>query len=549
MSAAARAIRPDSKYLDLRFVRTQNMNRANPMKIKAKLSALILLFIVIVCLFGCAGVADVGINNSYKIDSLTTIGIYFQPSGKPFYDKQLYNVLSIKLSSLGYTLVNLSPPMTRIKGNISKFQGHVETAQNLFMHDGKSCDAIITVHTKWIDVTRGGDGRTFFLDKLNFELMMFDKKLSVIASRNFDEVEKVHKDEKEHKYLKSPIRFLMQRAVGNTFEPFPVCKQENDRPATYQFPVVMFVDTAYINLYGADWEPQLKLRWLFVNDAYKKNFDMEFVVKDYRAWSPLCDTSIEKSLDDLQEQTKLRKNLIVVGIMLNKQVIFNWRDRNAAGVTALHHNVVVVSDLPTVFEGTDWDAHEEASLWIHELGHVFGAFHIYDCSSTMYPTLSCMSYKFDSLNASIIKTYRDTCWNVPLRTRVSKNIIALCRAFDSCHTGSIQVLSRIYADAGEYSKKDYQKNDTLVLDSLRLEDVARWTTNVALKEALTGYYYLQHKNYKFAEEHLLKTIEMDPKYIEAYEYLSETYEKLGDKEKEEQYSKLADDRIDALLDN
>lgn len=501
------------------------------------LAAISLVFI------GCGGIPETQLDRSFNFDSVRTIGIYLQPSNNFKYDQELLNLIRLKFSSLGYDIKTLSAISQRTFRDTAKFQGHERTATDLFNRTGKECDVIVVACPQWDLVprvinTREGDA-ILPLTKLSLDLTLFARAgTRLLMSRNIKLYEDVYEYKKGKKIIGAAIHVMMQRALGDALERFPICQRDNSGPARQILPIVFYVDSAYLSYYQSSWDLRLQKRMLFVNDVFKRYFNTEFKVIDYRAWTPANDSSVAESLEDLVLATSTVPGIFIAGIMVNDRLIHGWGEQSEAGMARLCGRQFIACDLPYLPGMEEWNAIEESAVMIHELGHVLGACHTYDHSSAMYPSTTILSYEFDSLNAEVIKHAFTNVSKRNPKQMIEYNFNQLSAALAvnaSPHTVIVPHLLGLLQRLREVD------GDT---SSIEPSDIVSIVADTALQQALLGHYFRKMKKWNEAEVYFKRAIELKPELVEIYFALSNVYYELDEKGRAEEYAELGQQKLD-----
>jgi len=94
----------------------------------------------------------------------------------------------------------------------------------------------------------------------------------------------------------------------------------------------------------------LRRRMVFVNDVYRKYFDLEFKIKGFREWETNHQDSLSYVISQLIEDTRDIQNAIVLGVVLDRAIVFNRiifsddMDERIIGMALLIRNRCVIKD-------------------------------------------------------------------------------------------------------------------------------------------------------------------------------------------------------------
>lgn len=488
---------------------------------------------------GCAGIADTGMDPKFDYSTIKTIGIYIYPSGKNSYDGQLSNLLSLHFISLGYKVVDLNPNLSDGKSDDSpSFMGFSNTVIHYYNSTERICDAIVVAKSKWkneIVVTK----ENFYFNYgmkyniLNLEIAMFEATTALpIVSRNFKIDQQIIQDTRQGDLLLEPIRFLIQRSISAVFDKFPIASSDSMMSATRKIPLTIYVDRSYQDRYGKQWKIMIDRRILYANDILKRTLDIELTVDEYRPWLPFNNVNTGVALDELTRASNDLEDKFALGIFVNNDLQYNWRERNDIGAARYLGHRFVVCDLPSLRGLEQWDALEEAMTIVHETGHIFGAIHTSKKGSIMFPTSGTIGFKFDSLNHSIIKEFINTRKNRHQDSVFNKSVSTLQHVYESGRSKQIYLLQALFAILKSHHTKTHSSTDSANID------FSKYISNGTLISALNGYSNFSSERWKDAEKFFLSVIKSDTEFGEVYLYLTILYDKLKDLQKRNEYAKL-----------
>ena len=498
----------------------------------------------------CAPLPDTGIDPTYDFSSIRTIGIYIDPSDKRSHDTQLYNLLSMNFISLGYRVVDLNPAVSSgTPSGSPSFKGFRQTALAVLNDTTSACDAVVVIRSTWKQIARKTSEsfyytRGVFLDEVNLEMAVFGlPTLRAAISRNITFTQNIITDERSSGMILEPVRYLLQRTLTEAVKDFPVCTVDQSRPSLFKIPVAVYVDEAYRNYYGKQWNIQLSRRILYANDILKRYFDMELAVENYYSWSPLMNTNTQSALLDLIQRTPDAQNKLILGFIKNNTLQYNWHERNDIGIAEYFGNHLVICDLPS-FPGLEsWDALEEAITIIHETGHIFGAMHTMENASIMFPQTGSSSYRFDSLNSAVIMRSCAGFQQDSRTIRSERGLSILKDVYSRSRTGKSLFIHSFFSLIQQDRIRSMGKSGKLPSKDTLNTDLTRYTDDRALRLALEGYFHFQAKRWKDAESFFLRSEELDPLNGEIDYYLAVLYGQLEDKENMRKYLKLAEKNL------
>jgi hypothetical protein len=479
--------------------------------------------------FGCGSFPNIVLDRDADLSSIRTIGIFLFPSDKSASDKQLFNIFRMKLTSLGYTVLPVSPVWTIRSADTAHFTTHQEIAKSVFAAGAGRPDAVIILRPEWDIVLRTAptkrDGEFIvILEKLVLESTMFTSASGVpLISRKITRLEDLYSD-KDNLATLSSSNIMIQKTADDVLKGFPVSPSIDTTAAAHRIPVIFYVDSAYVDYYGASWDLRLQKRMLFVNDVFRRQFNTEFEILDFRAWRPSNDTSVELSMNDLIGRTKNVRKMLVAGMMVNDKLIHRWREWSEAGLAEIHGQRFIACNLTYLPGMEEWNAVTESAVMIHELGHVFGACHIRDVSSAMYPSTNIISNEFDSLNSAVIVRNIAAFGTKDRVTKILEELSQWQSAYMNGSSKKIMYLPHIYGLLETLKNID---NPPGMIDSLRIEDLSVPAADSAFRFALIGFHMMIKDRWEDAEVFFLKAIKERPKFSEPYRFLAVVYSKMG----------------------
>ena len=528
-----------------------------------------IISVILLILAGCAArplKIDLTDDNFYK--QTKTIGILINPSGKPEYDRTLFNALSLYCMALGYQVKQLSlapdyaDPYDRshaIRGNHLKLIGKIQTLIRENLLNTAGLEALYIAGSKWNNMPMVWQNtETMQLyetqnKRLSLSISTLDAStLEIKASATVQDTSELYvTDETARKfetsvrvywvpYYPEPVEVFIQRNIYRILGEVPVALQEDTTRMPIVFPVSVYAGRNYRESYPRDWQRRLKERMLYVNDIFKKQFRVQFQVDEYLEWSTKGNLSTDLLALNLVSLTPEVRNRFVIGFVLDKRLARNWTESSEIGKSIAFGNHLVIKDVPS-FEGAgNWDALDEALIVAHELGHSFGAQHVLDRQSLMFPNRHGLNYQFDNANRKIIEMSIPQKLQPTSSETYFSNVARFIEIFRSPDTPTYELLPTLswllskdyrgYLNLPPMSNNDILNN---LPESPQLADSA-------LHHALLGYRYYEDGDWNRALEAFEKIPQLSTQMPEIYEYCARINLVLGNKKQSDFYRELAE---------
>jgi len=472
--------------------------------------------------------------SQYNNSDIKSIGIYIHPTHEKQRDRMTYNLTSLYFMTLGYKVINLDKKLQtagRLKRNYKK---NIKTIFSANDTSHQKIDLLVSIRPEWknryvtIPIAHKQGIRTHtFLTR--WELPVMKMKLDIIdvagqttifSGESADTLRIKEIDAGKDRTMDVsaiPLRWLVQRNFANLITDFPPCSQPENVEAQYRFPVIFYADQVYRHHHRRDWKSILERRLVFTNDIFKRQFGIEFYIREFHEWNTKRQDSLEFLIGQLIEDAKSKQNAIVIGATLDQLLVINWFDRNTLGIAYDLNNSVVIKDLPTTKKLRIWDSLDETITLVHELGHVFGAIHILDPASVMYPSMGTMSYEFDDYNKAIVNYAKDNFDKFESARQLAgyvKNLIDIHHSFD---TKNVFFAGNIGSIAYQYTSMGNS------IDSLSII-----LSDSSLYYAARGYIFFEKEEWEKAKQCYRKSVKFNPDFASAYVYLGNIYEELDD---------------------
>lgn len=260
-------------------------------------------------------------------------------------------------------------------------------------------------------------------------------------------------------------------------------------------------------------------------------FAIKLEIKDVIEWNDISGDSLSSLLSQLEHKMKEVEDSFVIGIKLDKNLAKYWYRTNEIGFTQVLGNFLVVKDIPSFPGVTDWDYLQEAILLAHEIGHSFGAPHILDPTSIMYPTTEYFGFKFDQFSKSIIDLSKGNVLNIDSADQFLNLMNSIILQYETISDLNIEFLPYVAGLISKYSQKfgPLNEKDIQFADS-------------SIFYAIKGYNYYIEEKWIEAKEVFLKAIELNSERFEPFLYLGLIYEHFNQIKASDRYFKLAKEK-------
>jgi len=515
------------------------------------LKSVSLFAITITAIFiaGCSSFQNIELKEEYGFQNKNIITVYVVPSGKEELDDTYAKVMCLHLQASGYKVTNANKIF---KGKSEKvpWVNHRQTADMLFKDSLLPVsDIVAVVKTKWDSipfVTKYSEQNTvdgqlvsmsgINVSRLSSEVAFYDRFLTdpVMSFSAVDTAGVQEDKEGSERFYCEHSWMIVARELTKKLESLPLCNSDNVAPATNIYRISLWVDKSYRDAYPDSWDDLLKLRVVYTNDILCNQLGIQLIIGDIVKWDSYFNTSLNRTLEKLISGSNPNPYSIRIGITRNKKIKTNWTDKRELGLAYPFKPDAVISAQPFFWQGLgSWNSLEEAITLAHEIGHMFGAMHVTDKNSIMYPFAGSMDYEFDDINKKIIEKTKYVLLNrdnelklmeyanslIEIRNTYPKNTVAILGPISS-------VYMNLFAD---YSYK-FDKPEKLT------EFLSNIIPDSVYSFAIAGLVEYNLNDLNSARKLLTKVIESEPEFAEAHYYLSNILKRLGeDNEAEKHY--------------
>jgi len=189
------------------------------------------------------------------------------------------------------------------------------------------------------------------------------------------------------------------------------------------------------------WEADFRRMLFGVNAVFERRFGIRFHMGEIDYWAPDGgQKSMGACLNDLMHKIERGKNDIILGFLSQASM--------SAGIASYYYGNLLLRDLE--------NRNDLRSVFLHELGHVFGAADVNDPSSVM--NVDRPGAKFDEFSSQVIQLNAQRTFSggeFPIPLSLLEQMISLYRRRAAAHPDEVGVLLNL---AFLYlEKKDYMK--------------------------------------------------------------------------------------------
>jgi len=498
---------------------------------------------------GCSSsLPNVELDQTYNFPAKQKITTYIVPSGNSQRDEAYSRVLFLDLRARGYEVTDANRLLYENSEKVSG-QNHRQIADSLITKKYISASNVYIIaqptwdsafvltyyseseHLYWIYYKFAG----MYASTLKSQVTFFDWKIRE-PIKSFTAIDTAYiYSEKNNSDLLYPEYSWMVAAkqISRKFADIPICSIVNTPPAENKFAIDLWVDESYRNAFPNTWKDRLRLRILYANDIFQPQFSVELFISNFVEWNSKFDRSLDNTLVKLNTSTKPNPNTLKIAITLNNELKQNWRDRKELGKAFLLGNEAAITAQPSFpAVGQDWNPIEEAITIAHEIGHIFGAIHIPDENSIMYPSAGSLSYEFDPVNKKIIEATKKNFLRKDGRERLITYSEELVKIKDFPSPNSNPILSAI---ANVVALINY-KSQIITKNSERtFTNLSNLLPDSVITLAVMGYLELKENKYEEAKNSFIEVLEINPDFAEVHYYLSQTLQNMGDIEEADRY--------------
>ena len=502
-----------------------------------------LIFSFLLILRCSSSIPNIELKKDYDFSSKKSITIYIIPSGHSEFDVMFGRVCFLDLQARGYKITNANQIM-KSHSDLLITKNHRKVADSLLIRKYlPQSDLIVVASSKWdsaLVVRYYSENKTVYGKYIRFEgrfaktfssqVALYDNRFSEpILSFNAVDTAYLYSENGNKNFIYSEFPWMIvAKQLTKNFKDIPICKVNNSPPAENQFDISLWVDDIYREKFPETWKDRLRLRFLYANDILRSQFGFKLKIVEFKEWDSKFSSTLENMLRRLQESGISNPKLFRIGITLNQKLKSNWDSRLKIGLAQLLGTNAVITAQPSFPSIAQyWNSLEEAITLVHEIGHLFGAIHVPDENSIMYPSSGFLSFEFDELNKSIIETTKNHFFNVDEKSRVQYYFQKLNKLRKLPEGKSLQILE---AAGSAFNNLLYRKI-WLVSDKEKLNSlIFSISPDSVFALAVEGYVEYKNNHFEGARKSFIKTLELDPEFEEVSNYLSLIPESLGNYE-------------------
>jgi tetratricopeptide (TPR) repeat protein len=499
------------------------------------------------CFIAGCSFPTITLPEDYRMAQSESVGLYVLPCGDIGIDQVYPNLLYLDLSAKGYnvTNINMIPDIRNVTLPWSNHSAIFDTLLKqqcmsklrtvFIVHLHKDSAKVFTdLQESYVADGKNISYRIYTMSAIQGEYVGFDVPTKkIIFSKAVTDTSILYSRLEEFRFEEYPW-MLAARQVFKAMAEIPICTIENTSIARQKYEIDLYVDKSYRNQFPDDWLKRLKLRMLYVNDIFKKQFDVEFTSFRFFKWDSEFEYSLDETLKKFHQALPEQSKVIRLAITYNSQLKMNWTDRNKLGVAELLGNDCIITAQPSFPYVVGWNAVEETLTLAHELGHIFGAVHCQDKMSIMYPEAGALSYQFDSVSAEIINHTKVNFFQSGGQERIHNYMNAISNMRKTSFKNSCEVLRPVCSILA----KDYFHS--IIPDSLKLKKALNTlTSDMALQLGIRGFYVYKEGQLNSAVQLFERALQYQPDYAEVHWYLNKILLKEGKKAEAEEHLKLS----------
>ena len=492
-----------------------------------------LIFSFLLILRCSSSIQNIELRKDYDFSSKKSITIYVIPSGNSNLDIMYGRVCFLDLQARGYKVTNANQLM-EAHSDLLSTTNHRTVADSLLIRKYLPQSNVIVVgSSKWdstLVVTYYSENETVygkyirfegrFAKRLSSQVAFYDNRLrEPILSFNAADTAYLYSENgnKNFIYYEFPWMIVAKQLTKNLMD-IPICNVNNPPPAENRFDVSLWVDNTYREKFPKTWKDRLLLRFVYANDILRSQFNIGLKIVEFKQWNSEFSSTLESTLGRLEESGISNPKLFRIGITLNRKLKSNWDSRLKLGLSQLLGTNAVITAQPSFPSIAQyWNSLEEAITLAHEIGHLFGAIHVPDENSIMYPSSGFLSFEFDELNKNIIESTKNHFFNVDEKSRVQYYFQELNKIRKLPGGKSQQILE---AAGSAFNNLLYRKS-WLVSDQEKLDSlIISISPDSVFAFAVEGYVEYKNNRFQAARKSFIKTLELEPEFEEVSKYLS-----------------------------
>lgn len=500
-------------------------------------------------------ILNIELLDEYHFADNRIIAVYLLPSENNRLDNTYLRVFSFHMESLGYKVIDINK-ILKLHSDSLTVNSHRSIADSLMNKKYiPYSDIIVILKTEWDSIffaTRilsqkiksnvivSNYSGTKVLKLLSKSAFYNKTMRTLILSFNTEDTVRIYVDKKNDDLLYNEEDWmLIARQLGRTLKKIPPYNYDQSVSTEFKFPVNIWVDRTYRDYFSEEWRDRVIRRMLFANDILKSRLGIELIIKDIFEWDSEFKSSLDNSLKKLESKYYLNPKTINIGFTLNSALKSNWSDKSTLGLANGLGTELVITAQPTFIDLGIWNSLEESLTIAHEVAHLFGAIHISDELSLMYPFSGSFTSEFDTLNKKIIENTRCDFLELNKAKRVNSYIKNLINLYNSKHF-EFPIIQTIAMAAFSTSISGYGFNP----DYKKIEShLSKIIVDTLITEAVMGFVNYKMGRYKHSKIQLLKVIENEPNFSEAHWYLGVVLDKIGEKEEAEIHKNLARSKL------
>ena len=510
-----------------------------------------LLFITaaaMIIMAGCNPYPDIELQDNYGIQNKNTMTVYVPSFGNEELEDTYARVMCLDLQSRGYKVINANKELEANRDHIV-FTDPRQTADSLIKKSYLPVsDIIVIVKTKMDTIpfiTEISEQATVYTNivtakgytgkVLSSEVAFYDKSINdPIMSFSASDTS-IFLIENGLTYTEYPW-MIAARQLENKLRRIEPCRNDNSAEPTNIYKIDLWVDKSYRDAFSTTYKDRLQRRFTYVNDILRNQLGIELVISEIKEWDSQFNTSLERTLERLNAAPNKNRNTFRIGITLNKNLKRNWTNKSNLGLAYPFTTDAIITAEPSFPGLGEWNSIKEAITLAHEIGHLFGAIHVTDIKSIMYPLSGSLEYEFDDLNKKIVERTKYNFMKNDKEFHLKNYANDLTEIIKTYPKNTVPVLHAIAAVfMNLYIDNSFQLQTSENLS----EFITKIIPDSVYAFSVAGLIEYKLNKLNEARKFFTRAVEMNPEFAEAQWYFADILKKLGEDIEAELHREIA----------